>query len=74
VAKGYMLDGLGLSPSKGIIFFSSPQFPCQFWGPPSLLMNGFWEVKWPGLEADHSAPSRGEAKNSVAIPPLPMVE
>jgi len=27
------------------------------WGPPTLLSSGYWGVKWPGHEADHSPPS-----------------
>jgi hypothetical protein len=28
-------------------------------------------IKWPGRITDHSPPSSAEAKNAVAIPPLP---
>jgi len=38
--------------------FSSPKCPDWFWGPPSLLFNGYWGsflgVKWPGCKFDHS--------------------
>jgi hypothetical protein len=33
--------------------FSSPRRPDPLWGPPSLLSNGYWGVKWPQCEADH---------------------
>jgi hypothetical protein len=30
-------------------------------------------VKWPGHEADHSAPPNAKVKNGEAIPPLPQM-
>jgi hypothetical protein len=34
------LDGLGSIPGRGKRFFSTPQRPDRFWGPPSLFSNG----------------------------------
>jgi hypothetical protein len=36
---GYWLDGRGLIPARGKIFFASPQRPDLFWGPPILLLS-----------------------------------
>jgi len=50
-------------------FFSSTPRPIRFWGPPSLLTNGY---RVPGREADHSAPTNDEVKNAwsyTSIPP-----
>jgi hypothetical protein len=48
--------------------FSSPRRPDWFWGPPSLLSNGYWKfspgIKRPGREADHSPPTSAEVKNT----------
>jgi hypothetical protein len=48
--------------------FSTPQPPYQFWGPPSLLSNGYREIspgiKRPVPEDDHSSPSSAEVKNT----------
>jgi hypothetical protein len=57
------------SPGRGWELFSSPQRSDRFWGPPSLLSNGYqqlfpWGVKRPGLEADHSLPSSVELKKA----------
>jgi hypothetical protein len=38
IVVGYGLDGLGSIPGSAR-FFSYPQHPDQFWGPPSLLSN-----------------------------------
>jgi hypothetical protein len=40
MAMNYRLDGPSSVPSSAR-FFSSPQRPDQFWGPPSLLSNGY---------------------------------
>jgi hypothetical protein len=59
----------------GARFFSFSQRPDRFWGPPSLLFNGYrgalsaW-LKLPGREADHSPPSSADVKNDGAVPPL----
>jgi hypothetical protein len=64
----YGLDG-------GTRFVSSPQGPHLFWGPSSLLSNGYrvlsTGVKRLGREADHSPPFCAEVKNGGAIPPFP---
>jgi hypothetical protein len=46
---GYWLDGLGFFSwqGKNVIFFSKR--PYRFWGPPSLLFNGYW-VCFPGVK------------------------
>jgi hypothetical protein len=48
----------GSIPGMGCEFLSSPPCPDRFWGPPSLLSNGYrglsLGVKRPGHEADHS--------------------
>jgi hypothetical protein len=47
--------------SGGWEIFSSPPHPERFWGPPSLLSNGYQGfvlgVERPGPEADHPPPS-----------------
>jgi hypothetical protein len=70
IATGYCLDGWGVRVRVpvGARFFS-PHRPDWFWGPPSLLSNGYWvasslEVKRPGREADHSPPTNAEVKNT----------
>jgi hypothetical protein len=66
----------GSSPGRGWEFLSSPPRPDRFWGPPSLLSNGYqgglfpWGVKRSEHEADHSSPSSAEVKMRGAIPPL----
>jgi hypothetical protein len=70
---GYRLDGWGSIPGRGKRFFSSPQRPEKFWGPSSLISNGYrWvvfaRVKRSERESDHSPPSSAEVKNSGAIP------
>jgi hypothetical protein len=42
VVTGYGLDGWGSIPGRGKRFFSTPQNPDKFWGPPGLLSNGYW--------------------------------
>jgi len=46
--------------------------PDQFWGPPSLLSNGYWGlfswgVKWLGHGADHPPPFSAEAKKCMEL-------
>jgi hypothetical protein len=38
IATDYGLDGLGIEPGRGEIFFTRPGRP---WGPPSLLYSGY---------------------------------
>jgi hypothetical protein len=40
IVTGYGLDGWGLIPDRGKIFFSSPQLPGLQWVLPGLLPNG----------------------------------
>jgi hypothetical protein len=60
IALGYGLDDRGFESRKvGWEFFSSPPRLDRFWGPPSLLSNGYqglfpWGVKRSDREADHS--------------------
>jgi hypothetical protein len=44
IMTGYRLDdrGVGVRVPGGSIIFSSPRHPDWFWGPPSLLSNGYW--------------------------------
>jgi hypothetical protein len=59
----------------GARFFSSLQCSDRFWGPPTLLSNGYRRlnprVKREWREADHSPLSSAEVKNGGIIPPLP---
>jgi hypothetical protein len=43
IATGYGLDGRGVRVRVrvGERFFSSPRRPDRFWGPPSILANGY---------------------------------
>jgi hypothetical protein len=43
IATGYGLEGRGVEIriSVGVRFFSSPYRPDRFWGPPTLLCNGY---------------------------------
>jgi hypothetical protein len=43
IATGYGLDdrGVGVRSPVGVRIFSSPRRPDRFWGPPSLLSNGY---------------------------------
>jgi hypothetical protein len=55
----------------GAGFFFSPRRPYWFWGPPSLLSNGYQALflgggvggKQLGHQADHSPPTSAKAKN-----------
>jgi hypothetical protein len=55
----------------GKIIFSSPRRPDRFWGPPSLLPNGYRGlspgVKLQGREADHSPQTNAEVKKKVTL-------
>jgi hypothetical protein len=68
IATGYRLDdrGVGFRVSVGSRIFSSSRSPHRFWGPPSLLFNGYRglspEVKRPEREADHSPSTSAEVK------------
>jgi hypothetical protein len=44
IATGYRLGygGVRVRVPVGSSIFSSPRHPDQFWGPPSLLSNGYW--------------------------------
>jgi hypothetical protein len=56
-------------------FFSSPSLPDRLLSPPSLLNRDwglfFLGVKPPGLEADHSLPSRDLVKNERSYTSTP---
>jgi hypothetical protein len=41
IATGYRLDDRGSIPGGGWEFFSSTPCPDRFWGPPSLISNGY---------------------------------
>jgi hypothetical protein len=43
IETGYVLDdrGVGVQVPAGARVFSSPRCPDRFWGPPSLLSNGY---------------------------------
>jgi hypothetical protein len=69
IATGYGLDSRGfrVRVPVGARFFSSQRHPDGFWGPPSLLSNGYPGglspgVKRLGREADHSYPTSAEVK------------
>jgi hypothetical protein len=52
--------------------FSSSLWPGQFWGPPSLLSNGYGGSfprgkALPGQNADHSPPSIAGVKNELEL-------
>jgi hypothetical protein len=70
IATGYGLDGreVGVRVLVRSKMFSSPRHPDQFWGPPSLLFNGYRGfspgIKRPGREADHSPPTSANVKNT----------
>jgi hypothetical protein len=44
IATDYGLDDWSSSPGGGWEFFSSTPYPGWFWGPPSLLSNGYWRL------------------------------
>jgi hypothetical protein len=75
-ATGWMI-GVS-SPGRGWEFFSSPPRPDRFWGPSSLLSNGYqgffpWGVRMPEREADHSPKSSVEVENAwsyISTPPV----
>ena len=58
-------------------FSSPPKLPVRFWGPTSLLFNGwrhsFPMLKQPGRAADHSPLSSAKVKNErsyISTPPI----
>jgi hypothetical protein len=46
IATGYRLDDqrVRVQVPVGSRIFSSPSHPDRFWGPPSLLSNGYWRL------------------------------
>jgi hypothetical protein len=65
IATGYGIDGgVRVRFPIGARIFSFPRRPDQFWGPPSLLSNGYPRVLSPGREADHSLPTSTEVRNT----------
>jgi hypothetical protein len=83
IATGYRLDsqGVRVQDPVGARFFSSICHPDWFWGPPSLLSNGYWGcfpgIKKPGSEDDHSSPTSAEAKKTwiyTSTPPYVFME
>jgi hypothetical protein len=74
IAKSYGLDCRGSIPGSGKTFFSTPQRPCRFWGPPNLLPNGcrrlFSQGKAAGAWNWPLSPSCAEVENCWGIPPL----
>jgi hypothetical protein len=83
IATGYGLDGWGGGVWVPVEarFSSSPRRPDRFWGPPSLLSNGYPlalspGVKLPGHKAVHSPPSSVDVQNTwicISIPYAFMV-
>jgi hypothetical protein len=70
---GYRLDVRGSIPGRDKGFYSTPQRSDRVWGPPSLLHNGYRElreVKRPRREANHTPPSSAEVNNGRVIPLL----
>ena len=68
IATTYGLDSMVSNPGGGDIFHTCPH---RFWGPPSLLYNGYLvfpggKVR-PGRDADLSPPSSAEVKNRVEL-------
>jgi hypothetical protein len=56
---GWTAEGSEFQVPVGVRFFSPPHHPDQFWGPHSLLHNGYWRavslrVQQQGYEDDHS--------------------
>jgi hypothetical protein len=60
------------------VCFFSLQHSDKFWDPFSFLFNWyhglFPAIERPGIEADHSSPSRIEVKNLRTIPSLPQAQ
>jgi hypothetical protein len=75
MAKGKGLDGRGLFPCRGNIFYLFHSFLANSEAQPVSYLrdNGayFLGIKRPGREANHSPPSSAEVKNCGTIPPLP---
>jgi hypothetical protein len=49
-ATGWTAEEIGLDSRRGQRFFSSPQRPYQFWGPPSLLYIWYGGALSPGVK------------------------
>jgi hypothetical protein len=70
IATGYGMDDQGVGVRVPVIerIFPSPHRADRFWGPPSLLSNGYLSffpgVKGPESEADNSPPTSAEAKKT----------
>jgi hypothetical protein len=70
IGTGYGQDDrrVGVRVPVGSKMFSSPRPTGRFWGPPSLLSNGYWGlspgVKRTGLEDDQPPPTSAGVKNT----------
>jgi hypothetical protein len=51
---------------------SSPRRPDRFWGPHSLLSNGYRGKERPGREAAHSPPTSAEVKKTWIYASTPL--
>ena len=65
------------SPGRGKLFFSPPKIPDRFWGPPSLLFNGyrgsFPGVKLPMRDVDHLRPSGAKTESEWSCTSTPSI-
>jgi len=66
-----------LFPGWDKIFFCSPNYSDQQWGPPSLIFNRYCElflmaIQQPGHEADCSHPSTAKVKNLWSYTSTPL--
>jgi hypothetical protein len=60
---GKVVRGVGVRVPARTRIFSSPHGPYRFWGPPSLLSNGYRGL-FPRGKADYSPPTSGEVKKT----------